>query len=140
MEVLSSRVPDASIAATLLQLQHPQNHVPDSNSPAYLQQSQQMREDEFPSPATTSSSNYGSRKTEAQFLQPFTESPDLCSSTSTLKKKRGDFELNVQKSLDVVSKGLVSLEEAHAYFGAFFQGCVSFSSPERRAKAESSSG
>jgi hypothetical protein len=44
---------------------------------------------------------------------------------SSTKRKRGDFELNVEGSVDVVAKGLVSLADAEVYFGAFFQGCVS---------------
>ena len=43
-----------------------------------------------------------------------------------VKKKRGDFELNAEAGLDVVSSGLISLEDAGVYFRTFFQGCVSF--------------
>ncbi|KIM93968.1 hypothetical protein OIDMADRAFT_207874 [Oidiodendron maius Zn] len=39
------------------------------------------------------------------------------------KRKRGDFELNAEVGLDVVSSGLISLEDAGVYFRTFFQGC-----------------
>jgi hypothetical protein len=42
-----------------------------------------------------------------------------------LKRKRGDFEVNVERGIDVVGKGLISHEDAGVYFRAFFQGCVS---------------
>lgn len=40
------------------------------------------------------------------------------------KRKRAEFELNFEKAGDVVSKGLVSYEDAELYFRAFFSGCV----------------
>ena len=43
------------------------------------------------------------------------------------KRKRGDFEVKTETPSDVVSKGLVSYEEAAGYFVRFFQGCVRFS-------------
>jgi hypothetical protein len=54
-------------------------------------------------------------------------------SRSGTKRKRGDFEVKTEDSADVVSRGLVSYEEASLYFGRFFQGCVSFLRDEDEA-------
>ena len=47
-------------------------------------------------------------------------------SRSGTKRKRGNFEVKTEVSADIVSRGLISYEEASVYFGRFFQGCVSF--------------
>lgn len=66
---------------------------------------------------------------EVPFSQPqvYNESPGTANShdVSSLKRKRGDFVLNVERSVDVVAKGLISLADAEVYFRTFFQGCVS---------------
>ncbi|PVH76092.1 hypothetical protein DL98DRAFT_465595 [Cadophora sp. DSE1049] len=40
-----------------------------------------------------------------------------------LKRKRRDFELTVEPTADVISKGLISMADAFLYFQTFFQGC-----------------
>jgi hypothetical protein len=56
----------------------------------------------------------------------YNESPGTISyGSSSLKRKRGDFELNLERTVDVVAKGLISLADAEVYFRTFFQGCVS---------------
>ena len=42
-----------------------------------------------------------------------------------LKRKRRNFELTVEPTADVVSKGMLSMADAYLYFQTFFQGCVS---------------
>jgi len=42
------------------------------------------------------------------------------------KRRRGDFEINIEENLDVVNKGLISYTEAELYFETFFKGCVGF--------------
>jgi hypothetical protein len=44
---------------------------------------------------------------------------------STRKRKRGDFELTTEVEKDVVSKGVLTYEDAVVYFRRFFEGCVS---------------
>lgn len=46
-------------------------------------------------------------------------------SSLNLKRKRRDFELNVEPTIDVVTQGLISMADAFLYFQTFFQGCVS---------------
>jgi hypothetical protein len=141
MEALRNRVPDpihASTAVTLLELQHQQqNQIQNgtSGSPMYehierrFQQSQ-IREDEYTSPVSMSVSSHPSgTRTEIPYPRPqIYESPSAISYGGFgLKRKRGDFELNIERSVDVVAKGLISLADAELYFRTFFQGCVSFS-------------
>ena len=45
--------------------------------------------------------------------------------SSGAKRKRGDFEVRTEHSPDVVSKQLISYDEAVLYFETFFEGCVS---------------
>lgn len=141
MEALRNRVPDpihASTAVTLLELQHQQqNQIQNgtSGSPVYehnehrFQQSQ-IREDEYTSPVSMSVSSHPSGpRTEVLYPRPqMYESPSAISYGGFgLKGKRGDFELNIERSVDVVAKGLISLADAELYFRTFFQGCVGFS-------------
>jgi hypothetical protein len=130
MEVLRTRVPDTTTAVALLELQHQQQaQTGTSASPTYSHQFQQIRENDFASPVSMSVSSHPSQ-TQAE-VAFFGESPQARSQTGygapSLKRKRGDFELNVERGVDVVSKGLVSVEDAGVYFRAFFQGCVSHS-------------
>jgi len=138
MEALRNRVPDAihaNTAVTLLELQHQQQtQVQNGNhtSPTYSHQfrEQQLRENDYTSPVSMSVSTHShpsQRQPETAFSQPqiFSQSPRTEYGISSLKRKRGDFELNVERSMDVVAKGLISLADAEVYFGAFFQGCVS---------------
>lgn len=128
MEALRNRVPDTNTAAALLELQRRQAQNGSSTSPTYSHQFQQIRENDFASPVSMSVSSHPSQtQAEVTFSQPFIESPRASYGVSSLKRKRGDFELNVERSVDVVSKGLISLEDAGVYFRAFFQGCVSHS-------------
>jgi hypothetical protein len=53
------------------------------------------------------------------------DSRSIIHQSSEAKRKRGDFEVRTEYSLDVVSKGLISYDDAVLYFGTFFQGCVS---------------
>jgi hypothetical protein len=141
MEALRNRVPDpmhASTAVTLLELQHQQqNQIQNgtSGSPVYEPiehqfQQPQIREDEYTSPASMSVSSHPSgTRSEVPYPRPqMFESPSAVSyGGSDLKRKRGHFELNIERSVDVVAKGLISLADAELYFRTFFQGCVSLS-------------
>jgi hypothetical protein len=123
MEALRNRVPDTTTAVALLELQARDGS---SGSPAYSQ-FQQMRESDFASPVSMSIGSHPSRtQADVAFSQQFLESPRAAYGMASLKRKRGDFELNVERSVDVVDKGLISHEDAGVYFRAFFQGCVSF--------------
>lgn len=128
----------ASTAVTLLELQHQQqNQIQNgtSGSPVYEHiehgfQQPQIRENEYTSPVSMSASSHPSgTRTEVPYSRPqMFESPSALSyGGSGLKRKRGDFELNIERSVDVVAKGLISLADAELYFRTFFQGCVSFS-------------
>jgi hypothetical protein len=134
MEALRNRVPDTTTAATLLELQHQvdqrgqsENRAPQSYSQQFQQQ--QLRENEYTSPVSMSVSTHSHPSQphpETTFSQPhlFSQSPMTEYDITTLKRKRAGFELNVEGSVDVVAKGLISLADAQMYFGAFFQGCV----------------
>ncbi|PMD17786.1 hypothetical protein NA56DRAFT_578416, partial [Hyaloscypha hepaticicola] len=137
MEALRNRVPDpinASTAVTLLELQHQQqNEIQNrtSGSPVYKHignqfQQPQIREDEYTSPVSMSVSSHPSgTRTEVPYPRAqMYESPSAVSyGGSGLKRKRGDFELNIERSVDVVAKGLISLADAELYFRTFFKGC-----------------
>jgi hypothetical protein len=130
MEVLRTRVPDTTTAVVLLELQRQQQaQNGTSASPTYSHQFQQIREDDFVSPVSMSVSSHPSQ-TQAEAAL-FGESPQARSQARygvpSLKRKRGDFELNVENGVDVVSKGLINVQDAGVYFRAFFQGCVSHS-------------
>lgn len=141
MEALRNRVPDpihASTAVTLLELQHQQqNEIQNgtSGSPVYEHignqfQQPQIREDEYTSPVSMSVGSHpsGMRNEVPYPRAQMYESPSAVSyGGSGLKRKRGDFELNIERSVDVVAKGLISLADAELYFRTFFKGCVSFS-------------
>lgn len=102
-------------AMALLDLQRRQEHVRDigQSSPVYGQQFQ----------ISSSVSRSGSHASNSRQLQ-FAPSP-LSYEPPTLKRKRGDFELNARMEPDVISKGLISYDNAVLYFNTFFQGCVS---------------
>ena len=136
MEALRNRVPDTTTAVTLLELQHQVNQraqMENQASPTYSHQfqQQQLRENDYTSPVSMSvvstHSNPSQSQPENAFsqAQTFNQSPRTEYGLNPLKRKRGDFELNVERSVDVVAKGLISLPDAKVYFGAFFQGCVS---------------
>lgn len=126
MEALRSRVPDTTTAVALLDLQGRQDQVRNQNraqsiSPGYSQQFQGVA-----SPVSVSGS-HGSNTQRMQFVDQAAASPDVFGRRTSLKRKRGDFELNVDAGNggDVISKGLISYDDAVLYFGTFFQGCVS---------------
>jgi hypothetical protein len=59
------------------------------------------------------------------FMQSQSPRTEYSLAPAEKKRKRGDFELNVERSVDVVGKGLISLSDAEVYFRTFFRGCVS---------------
>lgn len=121
MEALRNRVPDASTAVALLELQSQSQNAAGSPNYAHFQQT---RGNTFGSPVSGSIASHPSQTMPEVFSQPFMESPRTYG--MSLKRKRGDFELNIEERIDVMSKGLIGEEEAGTYFRAFFQGCVSF--------------
>jgi len=135
MEALRNRVPDTTTAVTLLELQHQVNQrsqFENRGSPTYSHQLQQqpLRENDYTSPVSMSVSTH-SQPSQPQLenafsqVQTFDDSPRTEYGLASSKRKRGDFELNAERSVDVVAKGLISLSDAEIYFGTFFQGCVS---------------
>ncbi|KUJ08937.1 uncharacterized protein LY89DRAFT_690509 [Mollisia scopiformis] len=118
MEALRSRVPDMPTAMALLDLQRRQEQVRDAaqSSPAYGQPFQAVA-----SPVSMSES-HTSNPRQLQYMDQGIPSPRLYES-STLKRKRGDFELNAGMEPDIISKGLISYDDAVLYFTTFFQGC-----------------
>jgi len=147
MHTLNSRVPDASTAITLLQLQQQQSRDVDmmSQSPSSdFQQQQQQRsvimqspggyQAEYPQQAQAASpASLVSRNPVPEVPNSMPFSPEFgvvnqsyeSQTVSAMNTKRGDFELRIEENLDVVAKGLISLEDAELYFETFFQGCVS---------------
>ena len=151
MQDLSSRVmqpqPDTSTAVALLQLQQQQQlqqqnqnqqSLPNGSmlSPSSYQGSEFQPANEgggvVESPVSIHS-NHGAQGGRQEY--PFTTTSNEISSKydsrstihqlSEAKRKRGDFEVRTEHSLDVVSKGLISYDDAVLYFRTFFQGCVS---------------
>lgn len=143
MRDLSNRViqpqPDTSTAVALLQLQQQQNQqqMPSGNilSPSSYQGSDFQPPGggaRLESPVSMPSSHgvSGGRQD-----YPFTAgsngmsndygSRSIPQSFSGTKRKRGDFEVRTEASLDAVSKGLINYDDAVLYFGTFFRGCVS---------------
>lgn len=130
IEALRNSVPDTSTAVTLLQLQQQQqvqNDVSMSPSSSFNQGRQQFGDME--SPVSMHSGPHIPVMQQAHFIPNSIQSPasgnSYFAAAPTLKRKRGDFELNVEPTADVVSKGLISFADAFLYFGTFFQGCVS---------------
>ena len=138
MEMLRNRVPDTTTAVALLELQHQHAHNGNGNrtgSPGHSQQYQgQGQQRDFASPVSNlsmsmSGSNQPSQpENDIRYSRGYLEnsSTSYRNGAGSLKRRRGDFELNVGVVLDVVSKGLISLDDAGVYFTTFFQGCVSF--------------
>ena len=149
MQDLSSRViqpqPDTSTAVALLQLQQQQQQqnpnqqsLPNASmlSPSSYQSSEFQPANGgggvVESPVSMHS-NHGVQDGRQEY--PFTttsngidsryDSRSTIHRSSGAKRKRGDFELRTEDSLDVVSKELISYDDAVLYFRAFFQGCVS---------------
>ncbi|OBT52755.1 hypothetical protein VE04_04847 [Pseudogymnoascus sp. 24MN13] len=126
MEMLRNRIPDTTTAVALLELQH--QHAQNGNgygtgSPRYSQQYQgQQRESASP---VSNLSIPMSGNQHSQHSRAYLESPSTSygNGAGFAKRKRGDIEVNVEVGLDIVSKGLISLEDAGVYFGTFFQGC-----------------
>lgn len=58
----------------------------------------------------------------SQYSRGYLQSPSTSyrNGAGLVKRKRGDIELNVEVGLDIVSKGLISLEDAGLYFRTFF--------------------
>jgi len=135
MEALRNRVPETTTAVTLLELQHQvgqRSQIGNRSSPTYSHQFQQQPpiENDYTSPVSMSVSTHSHRsqrqpRNAFSQVQTFDQSPRTEYGLATLKRKRGDFELNTERSIDVVAKGLISLSDAQVYFAAFFQGCVS---------------
>ncbi|KAE9362899.1 hypothetical protein N431DRAFT_424290 [Stipitochalara longipes BDJ] len=133
MEALRNRVPDTTTAVTLLELQHQVNQrtqMENRASPTYPHhfQQQQLGGNDYTSPVSMSVSTHShpsQPQPENAFsqAQTFQQSPRTEYGLNSLKRKRGDFELNAERSVDVVAKGLISLSDAEVYFGAFFHGC-----------------
>ncbi|KAF8861438.1 hypothetical protein BDZ45DRAFT_799906 [Acephala macrosclerotiorum] len=124
MEALRSRAPDTATAVALLDLQGRQEQVRNQNGgrslpPGYSQQFQGVA-----SPVSMSES-HGSNSQQLGFIDQAVPSPGSFGRTTSLKRKRGDFVLNVDLGIggDVISKGLISYDDAVLYFGTFFQGC-----------------
>ena len=136
MEMLRNRVPDTTSAAALLEHQHTQNGSGHgSGSPGYLQQYRdQGQQGESASPVSNLSMSISGdnqrpqSQNDNQYSMRYLDSPSTSYGTGAgvVKKKRGDFELNAETGSDVVSSGLISIEDAGVYFRTFFQGCVSF--------------
>jgi hypothetical protein len=145
MQDISNRVaqpqPDTSTAVALLQLQQQQNQqqIPNGNmlSPSSFQSSDFQpagggRAVEMESPVSLHSHVSG-QSAQQSFPFPtngvnggYATRPIMDSmSGSGTKRKRGDFEVRNEPPADVVSKGLISYDDAALYFGTFFRGCVS---------------
>jgi hypothetical protein len=114
MQSLSNRVAPEAVALLQLQQQGSQNVnlLASPYSPDFQH-----------STTVESPNSFVSSNRPADFHQdnPF---PCLNTQPSKPKRKRGDFEVTVDQSLDVVTKGLISHEDAMLYFQTFFQGCV----------------
>ena len=113
MQSLSNRVPPEAV--TLLQLQQGSQSVNLLASP-YSSDFQQSTTVESPN-SFVSSNRPGVVDQDIPF-------PNFNGQSSRSKRKRGDFEVTTDPSLDVVSTGLISHEDALLYFQTFFQGCV----------------
>jgi hypothetical protein len=132
MEMLRNRVPDTTTAVALLELHH--QHAQNGNghgigSPGYSQQYQgQGQQRDSASPVSNLLISMSRNNQCSQYSRGYLESPSTSygNGAGPVKRKRGDIELNVEVGLDIVSKGLISLEDASVYFMTFFQGCVSF--------------
>ncbi|KAH7370946.1 C6 zinc finger domain protein [Rhexocercosporidium sp. MPI-PUGE-AT-0058] len=122
--------PDTSTAVTLLQLQQQQsiqNGI--SMSPPSPHNQAQPYFGNDTSPASMGSSSHmpvlhGPRYVQNP-LQGQTAGSGFAGGLSNLnlKRKRRDFELSVEPTADVVTKGLISMADAFMYFQTFFQGC-----------------
>jgi hypothetical protein len=146
MHTLSSRVPDASTAITLLQLQQQQEGrdvdmmSQSHSSPSDFRQQQnrnmtmspQAYRPEYSQPPQTASPvslpssnpNPGAQQ-EIPFSPDFTLPNQTYQPLTPMKEKLSDFELRIEENLDVVARGLIRLEDAELYYETFFQGCVS---------------
>lgn len=134
MEMLRNRIPDTTTAVALLELQHQHAQNGDgygTGSPRYSHQ-YQVQQRESASPMSNLSISMSGNNQHSQYSRTYLESPSTSygNGAGFAKRKRGDIELNVEVGLDIVSKGLISLEDAGVYFGMFFQGCVSFTHSE----------
>ena len=131
MEMLRNWVPNTTTAVALLELQHqhPQNgNGHGTGSPSDSQQYQgQGQQRESASPVSNLSISMSGNNQRSQYLRGYLESPSTSygNEAGLVKRKRGDIELNVEVGLDIVIKGLISLDDAGVYFRTFFQGCVS---------------
>ncbi|RFU28724.1 hypothetical protein B7463_g7629, partial [Scytalidium lignicola] len=152
MHSLSNQITDASTAVTLLQLQQRQQiqdiELKSQSSSNYQQPQPQPQPQQqtimnvvlspvshvdFPERlqvTSTVSLESGNAQPDVQRNNPITPNFTLNSRTyqpvSSSKLKRGYFELRVEPSLDVVTKGLISKQDAELYFRTFFQGCDSY--------------
>lgn len=59
-------------------------------------------------------------------LRNYVSLPGQVFAPAVRKRKRGDFELNIDVESDVVASGVISYDNAVVYFRTFFEGCVSF--------------
>jgi hypothetical protein len=100
-----------------------------TGSSDYLQQYQEQgHQKESASPISNLSISIYGNNQPSQYSKAYLESPGTSygNGSYSAKRKRGDIELNVEVGLDIVSIGLISLEDAGVYFRTFFQGCVRF--------------
>lgn len=142
VDSLSSRVPDATTAITLLQLQQQQTRNVD---PAIMDNNNNNFTSPYPSsdfpviqnasPVSLASGSHHSHSISSapQLDVPFHSGgyrqnsvlPTYTGQSVPTKRKYRDFELNLEEGVDVVARGLISFDDALLYFGTFFQGCVS---------------
>jgi hypothetical protein len=127
--------PSAAVTAeALLHMQQQQQGIQNASSlsPVYgngngFQQQMQMREIVSPVSVSMSGDSQFSNSTFLRQQQQTLLAPE--SNGNGLKRNvgTGDFEVTGWEEGDVVSKGMISFQNAVLYFGTFFQGCVSLS-------------
>jgi len=127
--------PAAAVTAeALLHMQQQQQGIQNASSlsPVYgngngFQQQMQMRE--IVSPVSVSMSG-DSQFSNSTFLRQQQQTLLGAEGNGNGLKRNvgtGDFEVTGWEEGDVVSKGMISFQNAVLYFGTFFQGCVSLS-------------
>jgi len=130
LAVLQNSAPDTSTAVTLLQLQQQQqiqNGMSMSPPPSSSYNQGQLHFGNAGSPSSMHSSSRVQVMPPPAFdHQPLVQEGTAYSATQpamNLKRKRRGFELTVETTADVVSKGMISMADAYLYFQTFFQGC-----------------
>lgn len=130
MKALQRRGPDTSTAAALLQLQDPRFESSASPSSAYNQYRQGTIDAMSPDSSQSLNrlppiQNYNAHFPNLQYHSPQSQDQSHYAPAPPLKRKRGNFELHVEKQIDVVGRGLIQEADAALYFQTFFRGCVS---------------